>query len=782
MLQKMAEAEERLETLQIYKVLQCVLNQDKEQLEKLISLGIKDLINSTEPRNGDGALHLAAAANNVDMCVFLLSLGAQPNIQDLNGCTPAMKATEHGHDLVLEVLAKAGADMSIVNNKGKGILFYCISATKRHLRCLQIALDYGADVNNCTTEGMPILFGACEQAQDCKAMCLKLLDKGANPNSSNPKTGRTALMEAAREGALEVVRSILEKGGDVNAIDNERNHAVHFAAKGGFFEVLKVLSAYKADMGIIAMDGNTALHHAASGGFSECCRFLGQRGCNPLWKNVKTMTPKDLAKEGGFKAAVKEIGKVTRLFKKYSKPTAQNPNPLWALTLHDWASVHEAVLREKFQLLDKGDGTVGKEEFASALLEAGAPITPEQLQNILGRHEKGRTGTLSVEEFLKGSKYLQKAFLLSSYGLKKKKGKKKGKKGKKGKLSLPMPICTMPSDFISRRDDGGPPKFLIPTFQNVTDLNRFDWDHPPQNPLTDDTGWYIDEPEKVYTHISVATKTGDMESLRKAFEDGVPLDVKDMFYKTPLMSACASGNLNVVQYLLEQGADVNATDNFLWTPLHHACHASQDAIADLLLKHGAKIDALAFNGSTPLMRAIESGSLNCAHLLINSGAKVQIQNKKGQTVLDVAKAYADYRLIDMIQAKLDSLPKPKEKKGKTKGNMEGKAKGPKTQTPGPSDPAHIKQELIQTKLAVPSKEKKSGIIHLNSMITAGETKRVDITFVPKSVWIAEPTTAERMKKREVRRQIFSYDVDFDNFQMPFTKNLTEKPLTAVPSV
>lgn len=48
-------------------------------------------------------------------------------------------------------------------------------------------------------------------------------------------------MEAAREGALEVVRSILEKGGDVNAIDNQRYHAVHFAAKGGFFEVWLML-------------------------------------------------------------------------------------------------------------------------------------------------------------------------------------------------------------------------------------------------------------------------------------------------------------------------------------------------------------------------------------------------------------------------------------------------------------------------------------------------------------------------------------------------------------
>ena len=33
------------------------------------------------------------------------------------------------------------------DSEGKGILFYCIQPTKRHLECLQIALKHGATVN-----------------------------------------------------------------------------------------------------------------------------------------------------------------------------------------------------------------------------------------------------------------------------------------------------------------------------------------------------------------------------------------------------------------------------------------------------------------------------------------------------------------------------------------------------------------------------------------------------------------------------------------------------------
>lgn len=45
-------------------------------------------------------------------------------------------------------------------------------------------------------------------------------------------------MEAAREGVLELVRGLLERGVDVNLFDLERHSAAHFAAKGGFFEVV----------------------------------------------------------------------------------------------------------------------------------------------------------------------------------------------------------------------------------------------------------------------------------------------------------------------------------------------------------------------------------------------------------------------------------------------------------------------------------------------------------------------------------------------------------------
>nr|XP_056712696.1 ankyrin repeat and EF-hand domain-containing protein 1 [Euleptes europaea] len=784
----MALADKRLENLQIYKVLQCVRQKDKKQIEKLTKLGYPELINFTEPVNGDSALHLACVANDIDMCHFLLDLGAHPDVQDRMGRTPAMKAAELGHDLALDVLVQAEADMTIVDEEGKGILFYCILPTKRHFRCVQMVLEYGADVNNVTFDGKPVFLQACEQAHEMKETCMIFLERGADPNAVNLATGRTALMEASREGVVEVVRGILERGGDVNIFDNERHHAAHFAAQGGYFEILKMISAYDGDVGLIAMNGNTPLHYAAAGGYTECCKFIGQRGTDPTWRNLEKKTPRAVAKDAGFKAAAKEIRKIERRFAKYHKPKpgVKNPNPPWAVRLHDWSVEHQASLREAFEAADRGDGTVSKDDFITIIEERCPFVDTDQLPTIAQAHEKTRAGGVNIEEFLRGNRYLQKPFLLSSYGPKKKKGKKA--KGKKGKFAIPLPICVIPEGTWPRRPDGGPPNYMIQTYQNVTDCTRFNRDHPPEHPIQDDSWWYVDDPMKNFSNVNYLTKAGDLSSLKKAFESGVPVDVRDHFYKTPLMAACVSGNMEAVKFLLEKGASVNAMDNFMWTPLHHACHAGQQDIAEVLVNAGANMDAITINDGTPLMRGIESSRLDTVQYLINSGAKVQLANRRGQNALDISRAYADNRLIHFVQDTLDRLPVPPENKAdKQKGKKGAKPKAPAppppkpkpqespAKEPGKEEASPQPEPVLEKSIFEEKKEShRDNVVHLNSLITRGATKKVDITYTPKRIWSPESTTKDLLKKRELRRQRFTYEVDFEDFMMPFQNNFMQK--------
>ncbi|KAM9339461.1 ankyrin repeat and EF-hand domain-containing protein 1 [Symphorus nematophorus] len=765
-------AEGRLQVLQIYRLLQCVHEGDKGQIEKMVNIGVENLINLTEPEDGIGVLHVAVSANNHDLVSFLLSQGAHPNIQDKKGRTPAMLAAEQGNDDVLILLAKSQANLRLQDTEGKGVLFYCIYPTKRHTRCLQVALKCHADVNNVSAQGAHVFQLMCEKAQECTPKCLIMLDGGADPNATEQKTGVTALMEAAKAGSLQLVRTILKKGGNPNALDKKRLTAVHYAAMGGFFEVIQALSAYSADMGVINMEDCTPLHYAAATGDANCCKFLAQRGCNPKLKNLEGLLPRQIAKDAGHKAAAKELRKAERQQGKGNKASGGGGGGLmsdpWVLTLHDWSNEYEAEL---WQAFGNTSDTVSTDMFISVLEALNAPVELDQLHLVISAHEKGREGCININDFIKGVKYIKKPFVLSSYMPKKKKGEKGGKGGKKkGKFVLPMPICTLPPEHMQRRPDGGPPHFMIETYFNCSDTRRFDRDHPPKHPIMNDSGWYVEKPEKIYVNINYCVRSGDLESVDLAFSQGVPVDVKDPFYKTPLMMACSSGNYEVAQYLLGQGADVNVRDQFFWTPLHHAAHAGEVELIELLLEAGAAVDARALSGGTPLMRAIESSRPSCVDVLIKAGASVNAENKKEQNCLDIARAFADSRIIDLIKDRMDSLPKPRETKGgKGKGGKAQKPKSAKEKAVAPEGSVHAEASTTTAGKTSPQKDTKSVILQ-NTRITTGKTNTVDITFVPKTVWGKPPTTSQLMSKIERRKEL-SLEVDFDDFMMPFSQNI-----------
>ncbi|TDH00075.1 hypothetical protein EPR50_G00183820 [Perca flavescens] len=761
----------RLQVLQIYRLLQYVHEGDKVQIEKMVKLGLENLINLTEPQDGTGVLHVAVSANNQDLVSFLLSQGAHPNVQDNNGRTPVMLAAELGNDAIVALLVQSNANLRLKDSEGKGVLFYCIYPTKRHTRCLQVALKCQVDVNDVSAQGTHVFQLMCEKAQECTPMCLIMLGEGADPNATNQKTGVTALMEAAKAGSLQLVRAILKRGGNPNALDRKRLTAVHYAAMGGFFELIQVLSAYAADMGMANLEDCTALHYAAALGNANCCKFLAQRGCNPKLKNQEGLLPRQIAKDAGHKAAVKELKKAERQQGKGNKPNGSEcpTSDLWALTLHDWSYEHETTLR---QALGNQSEIVTTQMFISVLEELKAPVELDQLHAVIAAHDKDKKGCINVSDFLKGVKYIKKPFLLSTYMPKKKKGEKGGKGGKKkGKFVLTLPICTLPPERMARRPDGGPPKYMIETYYNCSDVRRFDRSHPLEHPIMNDSGWYIEKPDKVYVSINYCVKSGDLESLELALDHGVPVDVQDEFYKTPLMVACSSGNYEVAQYLLTRGADVNVCDQFFWTPLHHAAHAGQVEIIELLVEAGAKIDARALSGGTPLMRAIESSRPSCVDFLIKAGASVNAENKKEQNCLDIARAFADSRIIDLVKDKMDSLPKQKDA-AKGKG---GKAPKPKPAKSVAAEGAALTEitSTIAAGKTPPQKDSKSVILQ-NTRITTGETNVVDITVVPKTVWGKQPTTSQLMSKIERRKELLSLEVDFDDFMMPFSQNIQRK--------
>lgn len=259
------------------------------------------------------------------------------------------------------------------------------------------------------------------------------------------------------------------------------------------------------------------------------------------------MLPRQIALDAGYKDVAKELKKAE---KQHGKRIGRGQmTVVWALTLHDWSQVHEKELLKAF-----GKDTViaPTGTFISVLQELKAPAEPDQLQAVASTIETSSEGHVNIKEFIKGTKYINKQFLYLSYFQQKKKKEPKGKAKKKGKFVIPFPICVLPPENMPRRSGGGPPLYMVEKY-NPAHSSHYNLYNPPLHPLLDDSRWYIDDPEKEFVPINNCVRSGDVQSLDLAFRQGIPVDIQDPAYKTPLMVACAEGRYELVRDLLSRG-------------------------------------------------------------------------------------------------------------------------------------------------------------------------------------------------------------------------------------
>lgn len=106
-----------------------------------------------------------------------------------------------------------------------------------------------------------------------------LLDRGADVNSAGPGTdqvpaGGTALMLAAARNQKDVVRLLLSKGANPNQADQGGGTALIYASWKGNLDIVKILIESGADVNATTRDGRTSLTVARKEGHSEIVSLL----------------------------------------------------------------------------------------------------------------------------------------------------------------------------------------------------------------------------------------------------------------------------------------------------------------------------------------------------------------------------------------------------------------------------------------------------------------------------------------------------------------------------
>ncbi|MET3172993.1 UNVERIFIED_ORG: ankyrin repeat protein [Arthrobacter sp. UYCu721] len=160
----------------------------------------------------DQELIVAAKANNVTLVGELIRRGADVNAKDAIEDSAFLYAGAEGFNEVLQLTLAAGADVASTNRYGGTAL---IPASEHgHVETVRILLAAGVPVNHVNNLGWTamqeavLLNNGGPRQQDVVRL---LLDAGGDPNIRDPQ-GRTALANAERLGFVEIANLIRSHG------------------------------------------------------------------------------------------------------------------------------------------------------------------------------------------------------------------------------------------------------------------------------------------------------------------------------------------------------------------------------------------------------------------------------------------------------------------------------------------------------------------------------------------------------------------------------------------
>lgn len=217
-----------------------IMEQSKATLRTMI-IAVSSKTEMNDSRFGvtcQTALHHAAEEGEYDVAHALLERGADVNCRDAQYYTPLHCAMKTSSDVHVEEririaadLVQRGASIESRSCNGRTPLHVAIihgNMTSRRARsdCRRVInwiLSQGADKNARDASGNTSIHIASRLGN--VVAVATLLDSGANPLSTNPKTGRNALHAATLGGHLRVVRLLCTFDAERQRLVSSRDHA-----------------------------------------------------------------------------------------------------------------------------------------------------------------------------------------------------------------------------------------------------------------------------------------------------------------------------------------------------------------------------------------------------------------------------------------------------------------------------------------------------------------------------------------------------------------------------
>lgn len=260
---------------------------------------------------GRTPLMYAVKGNHVDVVrYFVEQCDANVNEQNEMGVTPVYIASQDGLEDIVELLVKNGANVNLNNRTRHSPLHEAVAGG--HLVVAEFLLNNGADKHAVDAMGVTIWH---EAAGNGDIALLELLVKhevslqradGQGQQVDNVMA-RHPFHYAAVEGKTEFVRAMLaQKLVDVNLVDIDGCSAVYYAAANGHEQVLRVLLENGGDPNVVSIR-RTPLHCATEWRRVECVTLLLAHGADTSVVDKSGLTPLEVAREKRFDELVEML-------------------------------------------------------------------------------------------------------------------------------------------------------------------------------------------------------------------------------------------------------------------------------------------------------------------------------------------------------------------------------------------------------------------------------------------------------------------------------------------
>lgn len=154
-----------------------------------------------------------------------------------------------------------------------------------------------------------------------------------------------------------------------------------------------------------------------------------------------------------------------------------------------------------------------------------------------------------------------------------------------------------------------------------------------------------------------AAATGNLEEMKRLFENGVDVNGGDYDARTPLHLASSNGHAAAVEFLLAQKADVDARDRFNGTALQDAVRHEHEAVQELLFKAGCKMVSL--DSGVHMCEAAAVGDVHKVKTLVINGVNPSIADYDQRTALHLAASTGQVDVLNFLlrcEPKIDYNP------------------------------------------------------------------------------------------------------------------------------